>query len=68
MFDSEKQKLQQRLLDEKDRCKKQLQDLEKDFDQKRQEDKLQFEDELEFSTSQLKQTEEMYNNDMGYMH
>lgn len=40
MFEAEKQKLQQRLADEKEKGKKQLQDAEKDFELKRQEDKL----------------------------
>ena len=58
MFEAEKQKLQQRLVDEKEKGKKQLQDAEKDFELKRQEDKLQFEDELEFTQSQLRQVED----------
>ena len=58
MFEAEKQKLQQRLVDEKEKGKKQLQDAEKDFELKRHEDKLQFEDELEFTQAQLRQVED----------
>lgn len=66
MFESDKQKFRKRMDDEKDRATKRMHELQQESEQARLEEKMQYEDDLEYAQNQLKQVEDEYRNTCAY--